>query len=68
VAKTLRSLYEDRNIDVAPESIFEMPTITEIGEEVLFRYDLIVTLLAIMAVVIASVGECLKSCPTKGSK
>ncbi len=56
VAKTLRNLYEDRNITVAPESIFEMPTITEIGEEVLFRYNIIVTLLAIMAVVIASVG------------
>lgn len=56
IAQTLRDLYEDRNITVAPESIFEMPTITEISEEVLFGYEIIVMLLTIMAIVIASVG------------
>ncbi len=56
VAQTLRALYQVRGIAVAPEGIFEMSTITEISEEVLFPYTIIVSLLAIMAVVIASVG------------
>jgi putative ABC transport system permease protein len=57
VAQTLRSLYEARNIKVAPGNTFEdMPTISEISAEMLFRFNILIMLLAIMAVVIAAVG------------
>jgi putative ABC transport system permease protein len=57
VAQTLRSLYgEERGLAVAPESTFGMPTISEISAEWLFRFNILIMLLAIMAVVIAVVG------------
>jgi putative ABC transport system permease protein len=56
VAQSLRSLYEGRGIAVAPESPFEMATISEISAEMLFRFNILIMLLAIMAVVIAIVG------------
>jgi putative ABC transport system permease protein len=56
IAQTLRHLYEARNITVEPEGIFEEHTIAGIGEEALMKYDIIVIVLAIMAVLIASVG------------
>jgi hypothetical protein len=55
VAQTLRRLYEAHSMAVAPESIFGMPTISQISAEMLFRFNILV-LLAIMAVVIAAVG------------
>jgi len=56
VAQSLRRLYEGRGIAVAPESTFEMATISEISAEMLFRFNILIMLLAIMAVVIAAVG------------
>ncbi|MBI1878095.1 MAG: hypothetical protein HYR94_07700 [Chloroflexi bacterium] len=57
IAQTLCSLYdEERSITVAPESTFGMPTISEISADMLFRFNILIMLLAIMAVVIAVVG------------
>jgi putative ABC transport system permease protein len=56
LAQNLRNLYESRNIIVAPESTFGMPTISEISAEMLFRFNVLIMLLAIMAVVIVAVG------------
>lgn len=55
-AQTLRTLYEDRHIAMAMESIFQLPTISQISAEMLFRFDTLIMLLAVMAVVIAVVG------------
>lgn len=57
VAQSLRTLYEAHGIAVGPESTFaSMSTIGEISAEMLFRFNILIMLLAIMAVVIAAVG------------
>ncbi|HRV94986.1 MAG TPA: FtsX-like permease family protein [Anaerolineae bacterium] len=56
VAQTLRTLYEGRHITMATESIFQLPTISRISAEMLFRFDTLIIMLGIMAVVIAVVG------------
>jgi putative ABC transport system permease protein len=56
IAARLTELYEVRGLDVAPGSAFRYTTITEIVEETTGGYSLIITLLAIMAVIIAVVG------------
>lgn len=57
MAQTLCNLYDkERGIAVAPESTFETPTISKISADWLFRFDILIMLLAIMAVVIAVVG------------
>ena len=57
VAQTLRNFYDnERGLAVAPESTFGMPTISQISAEMLFRFNILIMLLAIMAIVIAVVG------------
>jgi putative ABC transport system permease protein len=56
IAARLTELYEGRGLDVAPSSAFRFNTITEIVEETTGSFSLIITLLAIMAVIIAVVG------------
>jgi putative ABC transport system permease protein len=56
IAARLTELYEARGLDVSPGSAFRFNTITEIVEETTGGFSLIITLLAIMAVIIAVVG------------
>ena len=56
IALALEKTFTERNIKVAPETIFNGNTIDDISFGKLFTYDLLVQLLAIMAVVIAIVG------------
>lgn len=52
----LESRFEDQNMAVAPNTVFNGNTIDDIIFSKLFTYDLLLQLLAIMAVVIAIVG------------
>lgn len=57
VAGSLRQLYERRNIELAAETTFRNDTITGITAARRQTYNIIVNLLAMMAVVIAIVGS-----------
>jgi putative ABC transport system permease protein len=56
LALALEREFEARNIAVAPETVFAGKTIDDISYSKRFTYNLLVQLLAIMAVVIAIVG------------
>ncbi|MDM8529426.1 FtsX-like permease family protein, partial [Anaerolineales bacterium HSG24] len=56
LAQTLRQLYGEQGIDLASHTTFHHETIDGITEESRVAYGIIVTMLAIMAVVIAIVG------------
>jgi len=55
-ASDLRAYYEAHQLDVSPQSPFGRDTATEITDQILNNFGIIVTLLAVMAVVIAVVG------------
>jgi putative ABC transport system permease protein len=55
-ALLLENSFDARNIELAPQTIFGGNTIDDISDSKLFTYDLLVQLLAIMAIVIAAVG------------
>jgi putative ABC transport system permease protein len=56
VAQGLGRLYSGRNISVAATTAFDEPTITEIGQQMLFGYNIIVAILAVLAAIMAIVG------------
>jgi putative ABC transport system permease protein len=57
VAKQLRDFFESRQIKVNAQSIFFADTASEIIDGILFRFSIIISLLAAMAVIIAIVGS-----------
>jgi len=56
VARDLRQLYTSRNISVAARTAFDEPTRAEIGQQMLFGYNIIVVILAVLAGLMALVG------------
>ncbi|MEZ4865742.1 MAG: ABC transporter permease [Caldilineaceae bacterium] len=56
ITLALETTFKTQNVNVAPETIFNGNTIEDIVFSKLFTYDLLLRLLAIMAVVIAVVG------------
>jgi putative ABC transport system permease protein len=56
VAHRLQQFYSSRNIPVAATTAFDEPTITEIGRQMLFGYNIIVAILAVLAAIMAIVG------------
>jgi putative ABC transport system permease protein len=57
VAQTLRKFFDSRKIEVNAQSIFFDDTASDIIEGILFRFGIIISLLAAMAVIIAIVGS-----------
>ncbi|MCL4300119.1 MAG: FtsX-like permease family protein [Anaerolineae bacterium] len=57
VAQTLREFFDSRKIKVNAQSIFFDDTASDIIEGILFRFGIIISLLAAMAVIIAIVGS-----------
>jgi putative ABC transport system permease protein len=57
VAQTLRKFFDSRKIKVNAQSIFFDDTASDIIEGILFRFGIIISLLAAMAVIIAIVGS-----------
>jgi putative ABC transport system permease protein len=56
VAQSLGQFYSSRNISVAATTAFDETTITEIGQQMLFGYNIIVAILAVLAAIMAIVG------------
>jgi putative ABC transport system permease protein len=56
VAQNLQQLYNSRNIPVAATTAFDEPTIAEIGQQMLFGYNIIVAILGVLAAIMAIVG------------
>ncbi len=56
VASNLRKFYDTHDLDVSPQSIFGRDTASEITQMVLDQFNIIASLLAVMAVVIGAVG------------
>jgi len=56
MALLLENYFEEQGVNIAPDTIFGGNTIDDISDGKLFTYNLLVQLLAIMAVVIAAVG------------
>ena len=56
VATELTRYFEEQNVDVALDTVFNAQTVTGIGERRLRAYGVIVGLLSIMALVIAGIG------------
>lgn len=57
VAQELRQFFDQRKMEVNAQSIFFNDTASEIIEGILFRFGIIISLLAAMAVIIAIVGS-----------
>ncbi|HXV98949.1 MAG TPA: FtsX-like permease family protein, partial [Anaerolineae bacterium] len=57
VAQELREFFDQRKIEVNAQSIFFDDTASEIIQGILFRFGIIISLLAAMAVIIAIVGS-----------
>jgi putative ABC transport system permease protein len=57
VAQQLQTLFDVRKLKVNPQSVFGNETASEIVEGIMFRFGIIITLLASMAVIIAIVGS-----------
>lgn len=57
VAQELRRFFDQRKIEVNAQSIFFDDTASDIIEGILFRFGIIISLLAAMAVIIAIVGS-----------
>jgi putative ABC transport system permease protein len=56
VANLLRKFYEARDLDVSPQSIFGRDTAAEITQMIVDQFNIIASLLAVMAIVIGAVG------------
>jgi putative ABC transport system permease protein len=57
VARALRDLYADQKVDLSATSVFGQDTAAEIIDSVMSQFNVIITLLATMAVVIGVVGS-----------
>ncbi len=55
-AQDLRRYYNERKLDVNPQGIFPKDTSTELADQIMQNFGVILTLLAILAVVMAVVG------------
>ena len=56
VAHSLQQFYSSRNIPVAATTTFDKPTIAEIGQQMIFGYNIIVAILGVLAAIMAIVG------------
>lgn len=56
VAHNLQQFYTSRHVPLAATTAFDEPTITEIGQQMLLGYNIIVAILAVLAAIMAIVG------------
>jgi putative ABC transport system permease protein len=56
VANALRSFYNERKLDVSPEGVFPMDTATALADQIMQNFGIILTLLAVLALVMGIVG------------
>lgn len=57
MAEKLRAYYDQQQLEVTPQSIFGRDTATQITEQIMNNFGVIITLLATMAIVIGLVGS-----------
>ncbi len=57
IAENLRDYYEQNGLELSPQGVFGRDTASQITEQVMNNFGIIITLLATMAVVIALVGS-----------
>jgi putative ABC transport system permease protein len=55
-ANQLRRYYNNRKLDVSPEGVFPMDTATQLADQIMQNFSIILTLLATIAVIMGVVG------------